>query len=354
MPPTVRELDAAARGRWDEYVRAHPEATFFHTPVWQDAVEAAFGHAACALGAWRGERLAGVFPLFRVESRLAGRILVSTPYAVYGGTLADDAECHRALLQAALQRARDMRARWIDIRSETARWDDLPVVTRYLTFRRRLPGDPAEVLTRLPRKARAAARHARERFGLRVVFGDEHLPAVWALYSRSMRRLGSLNYPPGFFEALVRGTPGGSADPEAPGHRVQLVLHRERPVAGLLSFTFRGGMMPYFAGCDERFEKYHPNNLMYLAAMEEAVRMGCRVFDFGRSRADNTGACDFKRFQGFEPRPLEYQYASLQGAEAPDLHPDNPRLAVARRLWPRLPLAVTRPLGAWLARSIPG
>ncbi len=354
MPPTVRELDAAARGRWDEYVRAHPEATFFHTPVWQDAVEAAFGHASCALGAWRGERLAGVFPLFRVESRLAGRILVSTPYAVYGGTLADDAACHRALLEAALERARDMRARWVDIRSETARWGDLPVVTRYVTFRRRLPGDPAEVLARLPRKARAAARHARERFGLQVVFGDEHLPAVWELYSRSMRRLGSLNYPPGFFEALVRSTPAGSADPEAPGHRVQLVLHRDRPVAGVLSFTFRGVMMPYFSGCDERFEKYHPNHLMYLAAMEEAVRMGCRVFDFGRSRADNTGACDFKRFQGFQPRPLEYQYAPLRGTEAPDLHPDNPRLAVARRLWPRLPLAVTRPLGAWLARSIPG
>ena len=98
----------------------------------------------------------------------------------------------------------------------------------------------------------------------------------------------------------------------------------------------------------------HPNNFLYLTAMERGVQIGCREFDFGRSRVDNAGPYNFKRYQGFEPTPLQYQYYVPRGGRMPDLHPGNRKLDMARRLWPRLPLSVTRPLGAWLAKSIPG
>ena len=148
--------------------------------------------------------------------------------------------------------------------------------------------------------------------------------------------------------------PATAPGAKRPGHLVQVVFQKDRPAAGLISFYYRGTMMPYFVGCDERFERYHPNNLLYLSAMEEAVRLGCSEFDFGRSRADNDGSCGFKRNQGFEPTALGYQYYVPAGGRAPDLYPTSPKMQLARRIWPRLPLAVTRPLGAWLAKSIPG
>ena len=135
---------------------------------------------------------------------------------------------------------------------------------------------------------------------------------------------------------------------------MQIVEHQGRAIAGLVSFIYRDTLLPYFAGCDERFEKYHPNNFMYLTAMEKGVELGCREFDFGRTRVDNEGSYNFKRFQGFEPTPLQYQYFVPAGGRAPDLTPSNPKLQLSRRVWPKLPLAVTRPLGAWLAKSIPG
>jgi hypothetical protein len=373
----VTELDGSTAGRWDDYVARHPEATFFHTLIWRDAVAEAFGHSSHYLLAWRADRVVGVFPLTRVDSRLAGTLLVSVPYAVYGGTLADDDQTHDALLDAAMELAARMRAQWLDVRSIHARWPRLPVLDRYVTFRKPLPDDPDRVLAEMPRKARAAARQARERYGLVSRFGDQLLDAVWGLYSQSMRRLASPNYPIRFFRALLERSalspPKGTRtktgarrqEPEdssrvgpsrasGPGHVVQVVEHQGRPIAGLVSFIYRDTMLPYFAGCDERFEKYHPNHVMYLAAMEKGVELGCREFDFGRTRVDNQGSYDFKRFQGFEPTPLQYQYFVPEGGRAPDLTPSNPGLQLGRRVWPRLPLAVTRPLGAWLAKSIPG
>jgi FemAB-related protein (PEP-CTERM system-associated) len=295
----------------------------------------------------------------RVESRLAGRLLVSVPYGVYGGTLADDPEAHDALLAHAQQLANEEEAQWIDIRSIELQWPDLPAVRRYVTFRKQLPEDPGRILTDLPRKSRAAARHARTRFGLEVTFGDEHLNTVWLLYSRSMRRLASVNYPMAFFQSLIERTGSANSVRETGTsgcvrHLVQLVRYQGNPIGGLISFVYRDTLMPYFAGVDERHEKVHPNNFLYMTAMEQAVRLGCRVFDFGRSRVDNRGPYNFKRFQGFEPTPLHYQYYVPRGGRAPDLHPANPKLRLARQIWPRLPLGVTRPLGAWLAKSIPG
>jgi FemAB-related protein (PEP-CTERM system-associated) len=336
------------------YVERHPSSTFFHTALWRDAVVEAFGHDECSLAAWRDGRVVGVLPLMRIASRLAGSLLVSVPYGVYGGAISDDHDASTALLNHARRLADRLHVQWMDVRSIEPQWPDLPVLSRYVTFRKQLPDEPGKVLAELPRKARAAARQARERYRLEVCFDDGELSTLWSLYSQSMRRLGSPNYPTGFFEALMNRTHPPDRIGDGPAHLVQTVRHRGRPVAGLLSFIYGGTLLPYFAGCDERFEKCHANNFLYLTAMEKGVELGCREFDFGRSRVDNAGSYNFKRFQGFEPTPLHYQYYVPRGGREPDLHPSNPKLQLARRVWPRLPLAVTRPLGAWLARSIPG
>jgi len=320
--------------------------TFFHGCAWMAAVGDTFGHRAHYLSARRHGRLVGVLPMFEVQSLLAGRLLVSVPYAVGGGVLADDAEAGGALLEAAIDEADRRGARCIDLRSTVPVHDSLPIDDRYVGFWRRLPDRVDDVAAWLPRKARAVGRRARHRYGLSVAFDDRRLRAVWTLYARSMRRLGSINYPYRFFESLLHHTPGG--------HLVSVVLDGRRPVAGLVSFLFQDTVIPYFAGCDERCHRLGGNHLAYLSLMERAVEMGFRVFDFGRSRPANSGSFDFKRFHGFEPRLLGYQFYVPPGGRRPDLTPSNPRYRLGRALWRRLPLWATRPLGAALARHIPG
>ena len=62
--------------------------------------------------------------------------------------------------------------------------------------------------------------------------------------------------------------------------------------------------MPYVVGLDHEHRFASVSNFLYLALMEQAVDLGYRVFDFGRSRRDNVGCCNFKRFHGFEATPL--------------------------------------------------
>lgn len=345
-PPMIEFLGAREHGAWDDYVLAHPQATFFHQLLWREVVRDVFGHQDCYLVALRDGRIAGVLPMFLVASRLAGRLLVSVPYGVGGGVLADDDTVVNALAREAISIAERRNCRSIDLRSEQASVPGWSVVDRYMTFRRELPDSPAEVLGWLPRKARAAARNGRKKFGLEILHGNKYLKQVWNLYTLSMRRLGTLSYPYSFFRKTVEHTPNG--------HVVSLATWNGRPVAGLLSFVFRDRVMPYFLGTSTDARRCSAANYIYLCLMEWAVEEGLRVFDFGRSRVDNTGSSDFKRFQGFTPTPMSYQNYLLPGQSPPKLSPADARYRLARKVWPHLPLWLTKAVGARLAVHLPG
>jgi FemAB-related protein (PEP-CTERM system-associated) len=339
-------LDETARQAWAAYVQETPSGSLFHHPDWCESVESAFRHRPLHRMARRRDEVVGVLPLFEVRSVLAGKLLVSVPYGTYGGILGDDDDARAALAAEALRLVRARHARALELRSASASLPGMISDQRYAGFVRPLPLRVAELATYLPRKARAAVRQAREREGLAVQHSTELLPTVWRLYARSMRRLGSINYPYGFFQTLVARL----------GVRawVTVIWKENRPAAGLLSFVFRDTVHPYFVGVDERVRCTGATNLLYSAVMERAVRSGLHWLDFGRSRRDNSGSFNFKRHQGFEPQTLGYQRYVAAGQTPPDLSPSNPRFTLARRVWRRLPLAVTRPLGGWLSRSIPG
>ncbi|MGB0716495.1 MAG: GNAT family N-acetyltransferase, partial [Phycisphaerae bacterium] len=216
----------------------------------------------------------------------------------------------------------------------------------YAGFKKRLPEDVSDVLVSLPRKARAAARQGRKKFSLTISYGIQHLPAVYQLYADSMHRLASLNYPYQFFEELHTSFKNDMW--------VSLVRWDDRPVAGLITFAFRDTVMPYFVGLSDNARQCHAANFIYLCTMERAVARGYSYFDFGRSRIDNTGSYNFKRFHGFEPRTLGYQFHTMPGNRPVSLSASSSRFSIARKLWTWCPRVVTKRLGARLAYHLPG
>lgn len=342
----VSLAEASSASEWDAYVLAHEDGTVFHTMGWRSAVANSFGHRQYYLIARRGGGIVGVFPLFLVASRLAGRMLVSVPYAVGGGIVADDRRAARALFEHAKGIADREHCRSLDMRSRKAAVSDLAVMDRYVGFERELPGRGEDVLAWLPRKARAAARNGRDKYELSISFGGEHLHDVWLLYTLSMKRLASLAYPEAFFREILRGLKGKSW--------VCLVCKDGRPVAGLVTFLFRDRVMPYFIGTSGDATRYSAANFIYFCVMERAVREGFRVFDFGRSRVDNKGSYNFKRFNGFDAKPLQYQTYIPVGESAPNLSPTNPKFRLARSVWRYLPLGFTRVVGGYLSKHVPG
>ncbi|MDP2254213.1 MAG: hypothetical protein Q8J60_08525, partial [Thiobacillus sp.] len=71
---TVRSLETIDLARWDAYVNAHPDATFFHRAGWRRVIGEAFGHRTHFLLAERGGEVVGVLPLAEIDSREFARL----------------------------------------------------------------------------------------------------------------------------------------------------------------------------------------------------------------------------------------------------------------------------------------
>lgn len=344
----VHVAGAADAGALDAYVRAHPSGSIFHLSAWREMVADVAPHDSQVLVS-RDERgaLRGMLPLHLVESLLGGRTLVSIPYAVYGGVLADDPAAAAALIDAAIRLADELDVRHLELRHRAAHAGatrPLATTDLYVTFVRDLPSDPAACLEAIPRKSRATTRHARDKHGMRFVEGPHLLPRFCELFLDNKTELGSPSFSSRFFENLLLrfGDEVWVSGVEMGGE----------VIAAVVSFAFGDTLNPYYSGSRSGTERLGSMNFMYWQLMERAVERGFRRYDFGRSRID-TGAFTFKKNMGFEPTPLAYQFYLRGEAALPTLNPSNPKYERFQRLWRRLPKPVLRVMGPWMMRHLP-
>jgi FemAB-related protein (PEP-CTERM system-associated) len=341
----VSRATSASDARRDAFVLQHPEATFFHLSKWRDAIHSIFGHACVDLLAERDGAIVGVLPLMRTPALLGRPNLISMPYSVYGGPIGQDRAAEQALIEAAVELADREQVGHLELRYLHDPGPDLAGSSLYWTFRRELPRKPEEVLARMPKKARAEARKAREKGGLELSQGRWYADDLQRLFMANKQKLGSPGMPPRYFERLL--------DQLGDLACVHLVRKGNEPLAAVLSFRFRGELYAYYSGTREGADReYSASNFMYLALQEWAVRQGFTLFDFGRSRRDS-GAFSFKEHQGFTAAPLHYRYHLVRDRRLPSFNPSNPKTQVLRDAWSKLPAWLAGRLSAPLSRYLP-
>ena len=338
----IGKLEPADHTRWDDYVMACPEATFFHRAGWQTVIQRAFGHRSYFLYAERGGKLRGVLPLGHIKSLLFGNALISTPFCVYGGVAADDDMARNGLIDAACRLAEELGVDHLELRHRVRRRPDWPGKEGlYDTFRKSIDPDPEVNLKAIPRKQRAMVRKGiQAELQANLETGVERL---FTAYSESVRNLGTPVFPRRYFEVL-REVFGEDCE-------VLSVTQQDTLVAAVMNFKFRDEILPYYGGGTEAARAVKGNDFMYWEVMRRAGEAGYRVFDYGRSKR-GTGAHSFKKNWGFEPEPLHYEYYLVKAREVPDINPLNPKYRLFINLWKRLPLPLSQALGPLLSRDL--
>ena len=344
----VRSLQAHEHARWDAFVDACPDATFFHRAGWKIIMEQGFGHDSHFLYAEQDGRIAGVLPLAHVRSRLFGTSLVSLPFCVYGGIAGGSPAVRLALDDAAQALARrhgvgHLEYRWREVEenapeSADACWLQKPL---YATFRRPLRVDAEQNLLAIPRKQRAVVRKAMSA-GLHSSI-EHDLSHFYPIYAASVHRLGTPVFARRHF-ALLRTVFGTDCD-------ILTVYHGQQAQASVLLFYFRDEVLPYYGGGTPLARSTGANDFMYWETMRRACERGCHLFDFGRSKL-GTGAYDFKKNWGFTPQPLPYAYQLVRAKALPEVNPLNPRYALFIRAWRHLPLPLANLLGPHIVRQL--
>lgn len=338
----VRYLEPGDNERWDDFVEAHPEGTFFHRAGWKRVIENSFGHRCYQLYAAHRQEISGVLPLTHIKSRLFGNALISNAFGVYGGPVTLDAKTSEALTIEAQDLAQRLDVDYLEFRTRTPRDLDWPCNAElYATFRGSIEVDPEEALLAVPRKRRAEIRKALSRSLTSDVSLD--VPRFYRIYAESVRNLGTPVFGRGYFDNLVSTF--------APHCDILTVMHKGTALSSVLSFYFRDEVLPFYGGSVSASRNLPVNDYMYWALMRHAVDRGARIFDFGRSKR-GTGAFAYKKNWGFGPERLHHQYCLLKRTTMPTMNPLNPKFRPLIKLWQHLPLGVANAIGPRIARNL--
>jgi serine/alanine adding enzyme len=342
---TVLPVDSVT-GSWDEFVARAEGSSFCHLAGWRQILSDALG-AECLYwvatdpsGQWQG-----VLPLARVKSRLFGHYLVSLPFLNYGGPLGSLAARQR-LVQEAVIVARRSRADLLELRTRYDGGVGLPVCSRKITTLLELPASPEELWDAFSSKLRNQIRHPIKE-GLEVKFGPDQLEAFYEVFARNMRDLGTPVLPRAWFETIR-------------------ALFPEIVVLGAVYRTGRGTPEPLAAGCGFQWagefemtwasarrseRRLGANTLLYWSFMQELIRRGVRVFNFGRSTPGG-GTHRFKQQWGGHDVPLPWCHTA-PGGRAATPSPNDPAFSWGPRLWRWLPVPIANRLGPRLSRFLP-
>lgn len=338
---TVHALEANDLARWDAYVRAHPDATFFHRAGWKRVIEDAFRHRTHFLLAEQAGAIVGVLPLAEIRSRLFGHSLGSLPFCAYGGILADHDSAYQALDAAAQALAQQLRVGALEYRNQIAQHAEWPTKDLYVTFRKAIEPEIEANMNAIPRKQRAMVRKG-IKAGL-VGEIDADTTRFFQAYSASVHRLGTPVFSRRFFR-LLKDEFGDDCE-------VLTITLDGRVVSSVMSFYFRDEVLPYYGGGVAAARAVAGNDFMYWDLMRRACERGLRVFDFGRSKR-GTGSFDFKKNWGFEPTPLHYEYFLVSDRTVPEINPLNPKYRLFIQAWKKLPLVLANAIGPLIVKNL--
>jgi serine/alanine adding enzyme len=341
MTNTLRIVLATDGAEWNRFVESAPDGSTFHRWEWREVYRASYGHETPYLAAYRGDELVGVLPLVRVRSLVFGHYLISSPFVSYGGPLGD-ASAQRALSAHAASIANG--AKLVELRSRKPIDTELTLVSRKITVVCDLvAGDYEATFKGFDSKLRSQIRRA-ERDGVTVRFGRDQADAFHRVFAEHMRDLGSPAHGQEFFERLA----------DALGDRawIGVAYLGDVPIAGGFAIENGGEVEISWASALRRYSKMAPNMALYGAFIRRACEREFAVFNFGRCTPES-GTHKFKRQWGSRDEPLAWYQYSKSGEESAPPNPDQGAFALAVKVWQKLPIAVTGPLGARLIAGIP-
>lgn len=341
----LKTLDNSAEtnAKWDEFVDSCNRGTFFHLSGWKRVIETVYKHRCHYLYATRNDEIVAVLPLVEQKSLLFGHALVSTPFCMMGGVASEDDNAMLFLEQQAIEKANQLGVDYLELRYPFER--DNPALTEkcaHSTFGCELAEDNDAILAGIKKKQRAVVRHSlKNELDFRV---DSDAATAYDVYSESVRNLGTPVFPKHYFAAL--------ADEFGERCDVLTVEKDNKPVSSVLSFYYKGQVLPFYGGGLFEARSLKSNDFMYYQLMCHAKNnKACNYFDFGRSK-DDSGAFKYKRTWGMEPIALHYQFHLVKADALPNLSPNNPKYQFFIKAWQKLPVWLSRLIGPFLSKYL--
>lgn len=341
----VELLDLEESGRpWADYLLSNPAADIGAHPAWGAVFGEAYGLTSMLLIVKEQERIVGGVPLVYFDNRFTGKALISMPYLLYGGILADTDEVRAMLLAECRNLMQVAGCDYVELRNlcDTPENASDKAVQDRVTFWLDVTRPADEIFASFKKQLRTRLRRADE-VGLERRSGDAVLDDFHHLYCLAMREHGTPPKSKAFFAAVRR---------HLKEHTDVFVAYKDGvPVGGKFGFRYKDRVTMEWGAFPDRHKHLLANYMLTWKLIQEEAAGPTQVIDFGRSPL-KSGGYNYKRNWTEDQRQITTDYLAADVAKIPLLKPSNPKFRLAIAVWKRLPLWLTVAAGRKLAKYL--
>lgn len=341
---------------WDDYVKAHPNATPYHLFAWGESVQAAYKHKPLYLLAFKDNTLVGVLPLIQFKKPFAKLALCSLPFCDLGGVLADTREVENRLLDYACDWSQQKGNEVVDLRQsgmtcldEKANQSagEADFAGKKVRMLLNLPDNSEQLWDGFKSKLRSQIRKA-DKNGLAANAGSQmqRVDDFYQVFARNMRDLGSPVHSKQWFESVFQHY--GDNAIIANVYLDDLVIG-----SGVVLICGDRACIPW-ASTNSDYNRLAPNMLLYWTLLKHCCDAGIKTFDFGRSTF-NEGTYKFKSQWGAKPELLNWHQMNARQKvnECFNQNSNHSKLRThVENIWRKLPVDVTTFVGPKIRKYI--
>ncbi len=353
MDGTSRVIDPLHDQRWNAFVDSHRYGSIYHHSSWLRVIRETYGQLqpkALVIEDAQANIISAV-PFCIVKSRFTGTRIVSLPFTSYCDPLVSGREDCSLLLDGifGLMTSLNGTGPYYELRVFRSVGDVDDARLKKNSYHKihvlSLEGGLEKIARAFHKDCvRKSIRKAR-RSGVtvRIAQREDDLRDYYHMHAQTRKRLGFPIQPYRFFTNMWH----------VMGDRLSLFVAEldGRPIAGLITFTYRDTMSMEHIGSDPAFLSARPNHLLYYKAIETACDQGCRYADFGKTTIDNSGLLDFKRRWGADMYDVFYfYYPEIRGLTT--LDDKSMRYRLFLYVEQRMPLPFAKALGGMLYRHM--
>jgi lipid II:glycine glycyltransferase (peptidoglycan interpeptide bridge formation enzyme) len=279
-----------------------------------------------------------VLPLFLADS-IFGKRLVSTPYAVYTGIIAEEDSVRKELLNYAQQLAERKQVNYLEIREkkEKSGYNNFKSTKNVFNFSLSLSNDIDSIWKKLPKKSVRWGIKKANKSNLTWNCGNSlsDLDSFYRLFLATRKFRGVPGYPYSYFKDIIKHF----------NVKIYTTLLQGKAVASLFLIYHQKEVRYAFAGAvyDRGILNRQPYHLIMWKAIKDACIGGYETFNFGGATLNTNagGLYDFKKKWSDKIVPVPAYFYLVKSKQLPGTA-DSVLIKIASKVWKKMPVSLIK------------
>jgi CelD/BcsL family acetyltransferase involved in cellulose biosynthesis len=293
--------------QWLTFISSHKDSNIFHHPGWLRVLKNQYNYKVSAVCIYDNGIIKAGLPFCEVHSISGKKKLVSLPFSDYCNPLYNSEEELHELLNALSKLAEHEKINNLEINFNLNGMNNFVSASDSVVHIFEVKGSEDELMKSFHDSKRRGIKKAMKE-DLQVVISKEYdaVKSFFNLHLQTRKLKGIPVQPRSFFSEIYN-----CIIKEGNGF-VILVKKDNIDIAATMFLHFNSVLTYKYNASDNKYQHLRPNNLIVWHSLLEAIRLGVRYYDFGKSDLDNRGLRDFKsQWGGIERENFVTYYPSI-------------------------------------------